>query len=206
MRAVALVLGVVAIPACSLSQTRQFPLHGLPPTTVLVAPIAGSVDADTARALWVTADAGLRGRGYYSIPAEIGRSMLATHDLAEFRTRPAEEWAKVARAIGADAFLTVRVERWDARFDPNLVWLRYDVGYRLWSSVDGSMLWEVRAKDGFSWDPSTRTYDVDREFDAFFGKQPGPSQSPYRDSLDAAWSLQHWVFESLPAAPEPREL
>jgi len=198
-------LGLLPVPGCSINTPEPFPLRGEAPTTVLVAPIAGPVGVDAARALWVTADAALRGRGYYAIPVEVGQSMLASFGLAEFRTRPAVEWARVARAIGADAFLTIRVEVWDARFAPNLVWLSYDVGYRLWSSKDGTLLWEVRAKDGFSWDPTTRAFDHDRSFDEFLGVEPGRSESPYQDNLDAAWSMQQWVFESLPPAAQKRK-
>ena len=200
---VAASLGLAAA-ACSFGgAVEPIALPGPPPAVVLLLPVSGPVEPPLARSVLAAADPALRERGYYVIPADVGLAMLAERGLAEHQPRPAEELAAAARELGADAFLTIRVERWQAVYAPTLHSLDYDVGWQLWSAADGSQLWELRLRATWSWQDEEAVFiDHDQALEEYIDPAPRrESPSPYANDVEAALALHRRAFAHLPPGP-----
>lgn len=192
----------VALGGCSFGAPEPIPLQGPTPRTILVLPVKPSdPPGDVGAALLATIGPALFGRGYYPIPIELGFSELESLGLGGDRQFPVEQYAAAAREIGADAFLSIRVEEWYAMYAPNLVHLSHDIGYRLWDSATGAMLWELRSRDSWDWNDDDEPYfDSGSELDSYLGPvQRGEPSSPYRDDVDAARAIQRRALSYLPA-------
>lgn len=193
---------LAGLTGCSLSAPAVIPLaEGASPRSILILPISGRSESDeVSRSLLATIGPALQHRGYYPIPVEIGFAMLLERGVEMDDALAADQWAELARDIGADAFLTLRVEQFDASYAPSsLVHLRYDIGYRLWSAETGALLWEMRNRDEWTWDPGTPTIDPQSSRAGYLNPIPTePQPSPYHDNVDAARMIHARSLQALP--------
>ena len=192
-------LGLAACAACSVG-TQPIPFDGPAPRTILVLPLRATVsDPAVADALAATIGPALRGRGYYPIPVEAGWSMLAERGLPPDQRFSVDAYAEAGRAVGADALLSIRVERWDAMWAPALRYLEHDLGYRLWDTRTGEVIWELRSQDTWDWNPD-ESVTFDSSLDAYLGAVPEQGQSPYRHVTDVARAIHGGALAHLPFA------
>ena len=191
--------GVACVAACSVGP-EPIPIEGPAPRTILVLPLRSSVsDPVVEHALAATIGPALRGRGYYPIPVEAGWSMLAARGLPPEQRFDVDAYAEAAQAIGADALLSIRIEQWDAMWAPALRYLKHDVGYRLWDTATGAVIWELRSRDTWDWNPDQPVV-FDSSLDAYLGAVPRQGASPYRDVTDVARVIQQGALAHLPLA------
>jgi hypothetical protein len=179
-------------------------LLGPAPGVVLVLPVddAGG-SGELSAALLATIGRPLRERGYYVVPIEVGQAMLVQAGHAVDGAVPDDALPDIGRAVGAEACLQIRVERWEAVWVPTLQSLDYAIGYRLRSTHNGATLWEHRAEGAWSWSGGPAFIDADRAYDAFLTGPPdgGEPFSPFEDAVDVARVLQRGVIARLPPGP-----
>ncbi|MEM7200090.1 MAG: GNA1162 family protein [Planctomycetota bacterium] len=198
--------------SCSLTGT-VIPLAGETPAVVLVLP-PFQTESELQRAFLGAAESALRQRGFYPIPVEVGVDLLTAAGVTDAGLKtpalPAERLAAVARELGADAVLTIRIEEWRAQWVPQLVSLDYDVGYRLWSARTGELQWELRDRDRWRWDAErVRFIDHETAFAEFLvpPTDPGPrapAESAYADPRSVADALMRRGLALLPPGPLAR--
>jgi hypothetical protein len=189
-----------SVAACSVGGPDVIPFEGAAPRTILVLPPRSTVaDATVGTAFAATAGTALRGRGYYPIPIEAGWSMLEARGLSPQRRHDIDALAAAGRALGADALLSIRIEKWDARWAPALIHLEYDIGHRLWDTATGDVIWELRSQDRWDWNPN-QMVTFDSSLDSYLGAVPDQGQSPYRHVTDVARVLQEGALARLPLA------
>lgn len=194
----------VGVAGCSFGAPEPIPLQGPTPRTILVLPVKPhEPPGDVGPALLATIGPELRGRGYYPIPIALGLSQLEALGLQPDQHYPAERYAAAAREIGADAFLSIRVEEWYPMYAPNLVHLTHDIGYQLWDAASGSLLWELRSRNRWDWNDDEPFYDPSSGLDSYLGPiQRAEPSSPYRDDVDAARAIQRRALAYLPPGSE----
>jgi len=195
-----LTVGSLALTGCLLAPPEPIPLNGPMPRTVMVLPVRpAEPPGNVAGALLATIGDALRRRGYEVIPVDRGLARLGELGLSRDRSYPVEDYAAAARALGADAFLSVRVERWSARYAPTLVYLGHDLGYRLWDADSGALLWEMRSHGDWTWDGDEVYYDPSSGLDAYLTPTvKARAFSPYKDDAEAARMIHRFAMLRLP--------
>lgn len=202
MRTTCLVVAnCLAAAACSLSSVEPIPLNGVVPHTVLVlSPVSVAGTGQAARSLLATLTPALRERGYYPIPIEVGLAMLERRGVTAEAGMSVDESIAAARLIGADAVMSLRIEKWDDMHAQGLVYLAHDIGYRLWDVDTGGLLWEMRSRDVWDWAPASATFDS--SLDAYLGQTEMEGEdSPYRTNRDAAVAIHRRALDRLPKGP-----
>lgn len=186
---------------CLLGESDPIPLRGPMPGTILVLPVRPiDLPGDVGPALLSTISHALARRGYEVIPVARGLQLLEERGLDPDKAHAVEEYAAAAREIGADAFISMRVERWDAKYAPTLVHLEHDIGYRLWDAETGGLLWELRSHGGWNWDGAGVFSDPSSDLDAYLNPSSQPrASSPYRDDADAAVLVHRFAMRRLPS-------
>ena len=177
----------------------MIPFDGPAPRTVLVLPVRSTIgDPEVERALEATLGGELRRRGYYPVPLEAGWALLEERGLPrDGRFDPAAVGPQL-EGLGIDAFVTIRVEQWNAMWAPTLHHLEHDLGYRVWDARSGALLWELRSRDRWDWEAEEAVH-FDSSLDAYLGNAPRREFSPYRDVLDVARAIHRRALSHLPA-------
>lgn len=188
----------LAFMACSIGAPSPIPFDGPAPQRIAVLPVRSAVvPPDDARVLGATVGAALRDRGYVVIPEQVVAAELerrgGSSDPAGWQRLRA-----VARDLGADGLLSVRVEVWDTAWRPRLERLAYDLGYRVWDVATGEVVWELRSQDAWSWEPEVVVFESSLE--SFVGESPPRGRSPFGDVTELARALHRRALDRLPAA------
>jgi len=192
----------LTLAACSLTAPAVIPLAAAAPHTILVLPaVVGPEAAASSRVLLATIGPVLRQRGYRVLSVEDGLAELAKRGVTPDARASIEQCAAVARALGADAVLSLRVEQWDAVFARALVHLGHDIGYRLWDVDSGDLLWELRSHDIQGWSGQPAVV-FDSSLESYLGaSEVRQRQFPFRSEREAALAIHRRALGRLPRGP-----
>ncbi len=190
----------ILLIGCSMQGVEPTPFLGVPPRSILVAPIDNrSGQLGLADAFIAALPAQLEDRGYYVYPTDTGLSWLRGQETT------VESFISVGREFQLDAVLVVSIRSWNAVFGRVLESLNYDVGYEILSALDGRLIWEYQASGG---------YQRQLEPISMEGRYRGPSFEPngvdfsenfrFQNNAEIASALSRMVFQHLPVAPDPQ--
>ena len=188
----------ILLIGCSMQGVEPTPFLGVPPRSILVAPIDNrSGQLGLADAFIAALPAQLENRGYYVYPTDTGLSWLRGQEPT------VESLITVGREFQLDAVLVVNIRSWNAIFGRVLESLNYDVSYEILSALDGRLIWQHQASGG---------YQRQLEQISMEGRYRGPSFEPngvdfsenlrFQNNAEIASALSRMVFQHLPVATD----
>lgn len=190
----------VALSGCAIPGIEPTPFLGIPPRSLLVAPVVNLSGQPGLEAAFVAGAAvQLTDRGYYVYPTDTGLSLLRGQEPTT------ENLVMTGRELHLDGVLVITVTSWYAVFDRVLETLSFDVSYRILSTIDGQVIWEHEAVDSYHREREPIRVDDPYLGPAFEPGAPDYSESfRFRDNVSVASALSRTVFLHLPEAPATR--
>ncbi len=180
-------------------EPRMTPPLGGASDLVVVLPPAGRVGSLLAADVGLAAELELRRRGVSVVPFEVSLALLAQAGIDAETARPAGDVAAAVRALGAHAFLAMRVRRWQLSSARANASLDCDVDYQWRRAADGTMSWRDATTGPWALGFQPRFFDSEvahREF--LRGTIQPPAGRDNTNALEIARAVHRDVFQRLP--------